>query len=191
MYRGIVPTPVTTTSACIPDSMTIKANAFERLIDKATLAVAVAEKKKREQNGTASTTADQKRSSMSSDDENALNISTVLQGFFDAVGLLLRGMWIRKRHSRTWILFCYALMKLLTTGRFTAKSDVYAFGVVLIELSTRRKYAASIDSDEGLILRFQHLMKHNRMFEILDTRVVEEAWMNDVVLQFIVDKIKL
>ncbi|GJZ73702.1 hypothetical protein Tco_0637848 [Tanacetum coccineum] len=44
---------------------------------------------------------------------------------------------------------------------------------------------------EGLIIRFQHLMKHNRVFDILDTQVVEEAWMNDVVLQFILDQIKL
>ncbi|GKB62188.1 hypothetical protein Tco_0918374 [Tanacetum coccineum] len=32
MYRGTAPTPITT-STCIPDSVTIKANVFERLID--------------------------------------------------------------------------------------------------------------------------------------------------------------
>ncbi|GJZ03911.1 wall-associated receptor kinase-like protein 2 [Tanacetum coccineum] len=62
-------------------------------------------------------------------------------------------------------------------------SDFYAFVVVLTELLTRSRHVASIDSDEGLILRFQHLKKHNRIFEILDTHAVEEAWMNDVVPQ--------
>ncbi|GKF93165.1 wall-associated receptor kinase-like protein 2, partial [Tanacetum coccineum] len=87
--------------------------------------------------------------------------------------------------------FGYLDLKYFRSGRFTAKSDVYAFGVVPKELLTRRKSVASIDSGEGLIIRFQHLMKHNRVFDILDTQVVEEAWMNDVVLQFIVDQIKL
>ncbi|GJZ88147.1 wall-associated receptor kinase 5-like protein [Tanacetum coccineum] len=38
--------------------------------------------------------------------------------------------------------------------RFTTKSNVYAFDVVPKELLTKRKYVASIDSDEGLIIRF-------------------------------------
>nr|GFA65199.1 wall-associated receptor kinase-like 2 [Tanacetum cinerariifolium] len=87
--------------------------------------------------------------------------------------------------------FGYLDPEYFQSGQFTAKSDVNAFGVVLTELLTRRKSAASIDSDEGLILRFQHLMKHNRVFEILDTQVVEEAWTNDVVLVTMLAKSKV
>ncbi|KAJ3705155.1 hypothetical protein LUZ61_008860 [Rhynchospora tenuis] len=63
------------------------------------------------------------------------------------------------------------------TGRLTEKSDVYSFGVILTELLTREKPYSKCTSLEGggLIARFIMVMRENRLFDILDSQVVEEG----------------
>ncbi len=64
--------------------------------------------------------------------------------------------------------------KYFQSSQLTEKSDVYSFGVLLAELLTGKK-ALSFDRPEeerNLALHFVLSMKENRLFEILDPRVV-------------------
>ncbi|KAJ4813334.1 Wall-associated kinase family protein [Rhynchospora pubera] len=63
------------------------------------------------------------------------------------------------------------------TGRLTEKSDVYSFGVILAELLTRKKPYSICTSLEGggLIAHFITAMRENRLFDILDSQIVEEG----------------
>ncbi|XP_031287154.1 wall-associated receptor kinase-like 10 [Pistacia vera] len=69
------------------------------------------------------------------------------------------------------------------SSQFTEKSDVYSFGVVLAELLTGQKPIISINNDEAqsLALYFQCAMKENRLFEILDARVLQEAGKEEII----------
>ena len=63
------------------------------------------------------------------------------------------------------------------SSQLTEKSDVYSFGVLLAELLTGKK-ALSFDRPEkerNLAMHFVLSMKENRLFEILDPRVVNEG----------------
>ncbi|XP_050251239.1 putative wall-associated receptor kinase-like 16 isoform X2 [Quercus robur] len=63
------------------------------------------------------------------------------------------------------------------SSQLTEKSDVYSFGVLLAELLTGKK-ALSFDRPEeerNLAMHFILAMKDNRLFEILDQRVVKEG----------------
>uniref|UniRef100_A0A2P2MW61 Uncharacterized protein MANES_01G013000 n=1 Tax=Rhizophora mucronata TaxID=61149 RepID=A0A2P2MW61_RHIMU len=63
------------------------------------------------------------------------------------------------------------------TSQFTEKSDVYSFGVVLIELLTGQKPISLMRSDEerNLVAYFFLSMQENRLFDILDARVLKEG----------------
>jgi serine/threonine protein kinase len=62
------------------------------------------------------------------------------------------------------------------TGRLTEKSDVFSFGVVLVELLTRKKPFEYLSSDdEALIVRFARLFAEGNLVEILDPQIVEEG----------------
>ncbi|KAK1632656.1 hypothetical protein QYE76_006971 [Lolium multiflorum] len=62
------------------------------------------------------------------------------------------------------------------TGRLTEKSDVFSFGVVLVELLTRKKPFEYLSSDdEALIVRFARLFAEGNLLEILDPQIVEEG----------------
>lgn len=67
------------------------------------------------------------------------------------------------------------------TSQLTEKSDVYSFGVVLIELLTREKPISEsdvkMDEVRSLPLHFSTLFHQNRLFEIVDSQVAEEAGM--------------
>uniref|UniRef100_A0A8I7BBW1 Protein kinase domain-containing protein n=1 Tax=Hordeum vulgare subsp. vulgare TaxID=112509 RepID=A0A8I7BBW1_HORVV len=61
-------------------------------------------------------------------------------------------------------------------GRLTEKSDVYRFGVILIELLTRKMpiiYRSS--TGDGLVAQFIELLAEDKLVEILDPQVLEEG----------------
>ncbi|CAI9298656.1 unnamed protein product [Lactuca saligna] len=63
------------------------------------------------------------------------------------------------------------------TSQLTEKSDVYSFGVVLAELLTGRKPLCMERTEEerNLTTYFVMALKENRLFQILDPRVVREG----------------
>uniref|UniRef100_A0A0D9X9F0 Protein kinase domain-containing protein n=1 Tax=Leersia perrieri TaxID=77586 RepID=A0A0D9X9F0_9ORYZ len=61
------------------------------------------------------------------------------------------------------------------TGRLTDKSDVFSFGVLLMELLTRKKPISDIfDSGESLVSQFVSLLSKGNLVEIIDYQVREE-----------------
>ncbi|EMS64134.1 Wall-associated receptor kinase 3 [Triticum urartu] len=61
------------------------------------------------------------------------------------------------------------------TGRLTDKSDVFSFGVLLIELLTRKKpYVYRSDNDAGLVAHFVSSLKKGDLADIVDPQVMEE-----------------
>ncbi|KAK4392329.1 Wall-associated receptor kinase [Sesamum angolense] len=71
------------------------------------------------------------------------------------------------------------------TSQLTEKSDVYSFGVVLAELMTARKPLSNMKTskEKSLATFFVASMKENRLFQILDPRVLKEVWNNSEQLQ--------
>ncbi|CAN6236123.1 unnamed protein product [Urochloa humidicola] len=69
------------------------------------------------------------------------------------------------------------------TSQLTDKSDVYSFGVVLIELLTRKKpiMDGMMEDVRSLALQFSMLFHQNKLLEIVDLEVAEEAGMRHVV----------
>ncbi|XP_073362049.1 wall-associated receptor kinase 3-like [Aegilops tauschii subsp. strangulata] len=62
------------------------------------------------------------------------------------------------------------------TGRLTEKSDVYSFGVMLVELLTRKKPTSYVPSEGvSLVAHFMLLLNQDRLSEILDSQVSQEA----------------
>ncbi|XP_052203156.1 wall-associated receptor kinase-like 22 [Diospyros lotus] len=88
-----------------------------------------------------------------------------------------RSMPVNKTHLTTMFggTFGYLDPHFFRSGQFTDKSDVYAFGVVLAELLTAIKAASSSRCEEGLVEYFRSFMKQNRLLEIVQKSVVEEA----------------
>ncbi|XP_074351065.1 wall-associated receptor kinase 1-like isoform X2 [Apium graveolens] len=68
------------------------------------------------------------------------------------------------------------------TGELTEKSDVYSFGVVLAELLTGRKPICMVNSleEKNLATYFITSLKENRLFQVLDRRVVKEGAMDQL-----------
>ncbi|WVZ05971.1 hypothetical protein V8G54_019317 [Vigna mungo] len=79
--------------------------------------------------------------------------------------------------------FGYIDPEYFQSSQFSDKSDVYSFGVVLVELISGRKPISFLEEDEGqnLIAEFLSLMKENKVYEILDGRVVKEARKDDIL----------
>jgi serine/threonine protein kinase len=62
------------------------------------------------------------------------------------------------------------------TGRLSEKSDIYSFGVLLIELLTRKKPTSYVSTEgDGLAMHFVALLAEDNLANILDPQVVEEG----------------
>ncbi|MBA0875500.1 hypothetical protein Goshw_008910 [Gossypium schwendimanii] len=63
----------------------------------------------------------------------------------------------------------------LDPSQFTEKSDVYGFGVVLVELLTAQKAVSTFGSQEnrGLVSYFMSSMEENRLLEIVDVEILK------------------
>uniref|UniRef100_A0A0D9XZ97 Protein kinase domain-containing protein n=1 Tax=Leersia perrieri TaxID=77586 RepID=A0A0D9XZ97_9ORYZ len=61
------------------------------------------------------------------------------------------------------------------TGRLTDKSDVFSFGVLLIEILTRKKPIYRTDDGDSLVLHFASQLREEKFFEIIDHQVMEEG----------------
>ncbi|CAN6373135.1 unnamed protein product [Urochloa humidicola] len=61
------------------------------------------------------------------------------------------------------------------TGRLTDKSDVFSFGVLLVELLTRKKpYVYRSVRDDGLVSHFVSLLSEGKLADIVDPQVMDE-----------------
>jgi serine/threonine protein kinase len=63
------------------------------------------------------------------------------------------------------------------TGRLTDKSDVYSFGVILVELLTRETphNFSRFEEAGSLVFYFTSMQRDNRLFEILDQKIVHQG----------------
>ncbi|XP_031253624.1 wall-associated receptor kinase-like 9 [Pistacia vera] len=90
-----------------------------------------------------------------------------------------RSIAVDQTHLTTQVkgTFGYLDPEYFWSSQFTEKSDVYSFGVVLAELLTGQKPIRStdIEEDRSLSAYFLRAMKENRLFEILDARVMKEG----------------
>ncbi|KAI3888179.1 hypothetical protein MKX03_020577 [Papaver bracteatum] len=99
---------------------------------------------------------------------------------------LSRSIPVDKTHLTTVVqgTFGYLDPEYFHSSQFTDKSDVYSFGIVLVELLTGEK-AVSVfrqEEEKSLALYLVKSMKENRLFEILDSRVLKEGDKDDVLV---------
>ncbi|RZC93822.1 hypothetical protein C5167_029463 [Papaver somniferum] len=99
---------------------------------------------------------------------------------------LSRSIPVDKTHLTTLVqgTFGYMDPEYFHTSQFTDKSDVYSFGIVLVELLTGEKPVSVVrhEEEKGLALYLIKSMKEDRLFEILDSRVLNEADEDDVLV---------
>ncbi|XP_048226943.1 wall-associated receptor kinase-like 22 [Ricinus communis] len=92
---------------------------------------------------------------------------------------------IEQTHVATLVqgTFGYLDPEYFQSSQFTEKSDVYSFGVVLVELLTGQKPISSLRSVEerSLATYFLMTMEENRLFEILDARVLKEGGREEII----------
>ncbi|KAH9780107.1 Wall-associated receptor kinase-like 2 [Citrus sinensis] len=96
-----------------------------------------------------------------------------------------RSITIDQTHLTTQVQgsFGYLDPEYFRSSHFTDKSDVYSFGVVLVELLTGQKPIRSTvaEEDKSLARYFILAMKENRLFEVLDDRVLKEAEKEEII----------
>ncbi|TVU00689.1 hypothetical protein EJB05_53871, partial [Eragrostis curvula] len=88
-----------------------------------------------------------------------------------------RGISIDKSSVTTAIqgTFGYLDPEYFYTRRLTEKSDIYSYGVMLVELLTRKKPTIDISDGVSLVTHFIQLFYEDRLSEILDVQVIEEG----------------
>ncbi|XP_052294874.1 wall-associated receptor kinase-like 2 isoform X2 [Citrus sinensis] len=96
-----------------------------------------------------------------------------------------RSITVDQTHLTTQVQgsFGYLDPEYFRSSHFTDKSDVYSFGVVLVELLTGQKPIRSTvaEEDKSLARYFILAMKENRLFEVLDDRVLKEAEKEEII----------
>jgi len=61
------------------------------------------------------------------------------------------------------------------TGRLTDKSDVFSFGVLLVELLTRKKpFVYRTDDGDGLVSHFVSLLTEGKLVELIDPQIIKD-----------------
>ncbi|KAL9407079.1 hypothetical protein Peur_004051 [Populus x canadensis] len=96
-----------------------------------------------------------------------------------------RSITIDQTHLTTHVqgTFGYLDPEYFQSSQFTGKSDVYSFGVVLAELLTGQKPISYERPEErrGLATHFILLMEENKIFDILDERLMEPDREEEVI----------
>lgn len=96
-----------------------------------------------------------------------------------------RSIAVDQTHLTTLVkgTFGYLDPEYFQSNQFTEKSDVYSFGVVLVELLTGQKPISIRRAleERSLATYFLVKMKEGCLFEIIDTRLLEEAEKEDIV----------
>ncbi|XP_061965623.1 wall-associated receptor kinase-like 8 [Populus nigra] len=96
-----------------------------------------------------------------------------------------RSIAIDQTHLTTHVqgTFGYLDPEYFQSSQFTEKSDVYSFGVVLAELLSGQKPISYERSEErrSLATHFILLMEENKMFDILDERLMEQDREEEVI----------
>ncbi|WCJ24795.1 Wall-associated kinase family protein [Euphorbia peplus] len=77
--------------------------------------------------------------------------------------------------------FGYLDPEYFQSSQFTDKSDVYSFGVVLVELLTGQKPIILSREERSLATYFLLSMEENRLFDIVDGRVLKEAKKDEMI----------
>ena len=79
--------------------------------------------------------------------------------------------------------FGYLDLEYFQTSQFIEKSDIYSFGVVLIELLTWKKpvFSTRSQEDRNLSTNFIHSVKVNHLFDILDTQVRKDGNKHEIM----------
>ena len=96
-----------------------------------------------------------------------------------------RSMAVDQTHMTTQVhgTFGYLDPEYFRSSQFTDKSDVYSFGVVLAELLTGEKPIrfTTLEEDKSLAAYFLYAMKEERLFEILDARVMKQGGKDEII----------
>ncbi|KAL7263030.1 hypothetical protein ACSBR1_001242 [Camellia fascicularis] len=96
-----------------------------------------------------------------------------------------RSVAIDQTHFTTQVqgTFGYLDPEYFQSSQFTEKSDVYSFRVVIVELLTQQKAISSDRSQESRSLAtfFIQSMEDNHLFEILDQKIIQEVWREEIV----------
>ncbi|KAJ4723285.1 putative Kinase [Melia azedarach] len=97
-----------------------------------------------------------------------------------------RSIMIDQTHLTTQVqgTFGYLDPEYFRSSQFTEKSDVYSFGIVLAELLTRQKpiRSTTCEEDRSLAAYFLCAMEDDRLFDVLDSRVLKEGGKEEIII---------